>query len=154
MRMFPNLILLERPIRLLGKGVYLKGLIIFARQLKDKILNNHRSEGIVLTLHGIRANRFREIAKALESKRVSEIRFVVKDYSLFGDPKARVRVLNRAIRIVIRELATHGIRNKQAKCKITATSAESRNFVALITIDPSTEVLNRAEVKIEMGFKE
>ena len=152
--MFPNLILLQRPFRLMGNGVPLKGLVIFARQFKDKILGNSQKDAIVLTLGYLRTTRFREIASALEKKNVSEIRFVVNDYSIFGDSKARFRLLNRSIRIIIRELATYGIRNKQLECSITANSAEDRNLKAIITIDPAKNAAYRANAKIEIGFND
>lgn len=152
--MFRNLILLERPFRLLGKGVYLKGLTVFSRQLKDKILKNRRKNTLVLTPGYLRATRFREIASALEKKNVSEIKFSVSDSAILGDPEARSQILNRSIRVAIRELATHGIRNQQLKCKITVNSTEGRNVKAYITIDPAKNAIQRADVTIKIGFNQ
>jgi hypothetical protein len=136
----------------MGKRASLKGLTIFSRQFKDKILENSRKDGIILTLEGLRATRFREIASALGEKGVSEIRFSVNDFTVLADYKARVRLINRSIRIIIRELATHGIRNKQLKCSIVANSAEERNLKAIITIDPAKNATHRAKTKIEIGY--
>lgn len=136
------------------KGASLKGLTIFSRQFKDKILENSRKDTLVLTLEYLKTSRFREIARALDKKNVSEIRFSVNDYTIFGDSRARVRLLNRSIRIIIRELATYGIRNKQLRCSITANSAEDRNLRAIITIDPAENATHRANAQIEIGFNE
>jgi len=135
-RIYPKLTLLERPFHLLGKGVYLKGLVMLSRQFKDRLRSERRNGPVSLTQNYLEENRFREIAAAFRMKGIPSLNFSLKDGTLLPDDSARRSLIVRAIRIATREVVTHGLTNVEKSCIIKARSAESENLQAELIIEP------------------
>ena len=114
----------------------------------------------------ISLDRYRFLAKTISSQlnkhKIDNVRFILECSSFSNNIESKQKLIAMAVRIALRELATHGLmeeeqtcttdKNSQYQCKISITGEDSIAIVALKLQMPDLGDL--AEIRAELSAEE
>ncbi len=130
--------------------VFLNGLTQFSNEFTGELRDVNNGTPLRLTSDYLKEKRYFAIAQALGLKDILSVNFQIEDHAPLAQDIGKELLVAKGIRIAIRDLAGHGIKNGERTCWYIKRNERAKDLKGKVSIQyqPNSGI----SVKITVNF--